>query len=99
MQPSTLKKYPAQLSLTAWVNCVGEAQSALFTMLIQPKAAACNIKLGINLWCIIYSVSGVNILVQLWCTKKGPVFVTMFSPLTTVMVAVLAFFVLGEKLH
>jgi hypothetical protein len=31
------------------------------------------------------------VIIQLWCNKKkGPVFVTMFNPLLTVMVAILA---------
>lgn len=43
---------------------------------------------------------GLTALVQLWCNeKKGPVFVTMFSPLATVMVAVLAYFLFGEEMH
>lgn len=34
------------------------------------------------------------------CTEeKGPVFVTMFSPLLTILVAILAYFVFGEKLY
>jgi hypothetical protein len=38
--------------------------------------------------------------VQLWCTeKKGPVFVTMFNPLSTIMVAILAYFIFGENLY
>lgn len=45
-------------------------------------------------------VSGLIIFIQLWCTEeKGPVFVTMFNPLSTLLVAVLAYFVLGEKLY
>lgn len=44
--------------------------------------------------------SGVTIFIQLWCTEeKGPVFVTMFNPLSTILVAVLAYFVFGEKLY
>ena len=40
------------------------------------------------------------IFAQLWCTEeKGPVFVTMFNPLSTLLVAVLAYFALGEKLY
>lgn len=39
-------------------------------------------------------------MIQLWCNKmKGPVFVTMFNPLLTVMVAILAYVVLGEHLY
>jgi drug/metabolite transporter (DMT)-like permease len=44
--------------------------------------------------------SGFAVYAQLWCTeKKGPVFVTMFSPLSTIMVAVLAYFIFGENLY
>nr|POF09135.1 wat1-related protein [Quercus suber] len=39
-QAFTLKKYPAQLSLTAWINLIGGAQSAAFTVLIQHKPAS-----------------------------------------------------------
>lgn len=44
--------------------------------------------------------SGIIIFVQLWCTKqKGPVFVTMFGPLAVALVAILAYFILGEKMY
>ncbi|KAL6189491.1 hypothetical protein ACLB2K_040879 [Fragaria x ananassa] len=44
--------------------------------------------------------SGLIIFIQLWCTEeKGPVFVTMFNPVSTILVAVLAYFVLGERLY
>ncbi|KAG8636789.1 hypothetical protein MANES_15G039201v8 [Manihot esculenta] len=45
-------------------------------------------------------VSGLVVFIQLWCTEvKGPVFVTMFNPTSTTLVAILAYFVLGEKLY
>ncbi|PRQ25880.1 putative EamA domain-containing protein [Rosa chinensis] len=103
MQGITLKKYPAQLSLTTWINCIGAAQSAVFTVIIQHKRAAWRITYNNDFWSIIYAgvvCSGITIFIQLWCTKqKGPVFVTMFSPLATALVAILAYFILGEKLH
>jgi uncharacterized membrane protein len=41
-----------------------------------------------------------TVVIQLWCNKKkGPVFVTMFNPLLTVMVTTLAYFIFGENLH
>lgn len=44
--------------------------------------------------------SGFTFYVQLWCTqKKGPVFVTMFDPLATIMAAMLAYFMFGENLY
>ncbi len=129
LQGITLKKYPAQLSLTAWINLIGAAQSAAFTVLIQHKPAAWSIAFNIDFWTIIYAVSriwmnfkiligskscfevlyvkwqgvvcsGITIFVQLWCTEqKGPVFVTMFNPLGTVLAALQSYFLLGESLH
>ncbi|KAM7485194.1 hypothetical protein LguiA_001203 [Lonicera macranthoides] len=103
MQAYTLKRYPAQLSLTTWMNFVGAAQSAFFTVIVEHRRAAWAIGFNIDLWSTIYAgvvVSGLIIFIQLWCTEeKGPVFVTMFNPLSTLLVAVLAYFVLGEKLY
>ncbi|MCL7042108.1 hypothetical protein MKW94_023316 [Papaver nudicaule] len=95
----TLKKYPAQLSLTTWMSILGAAQSAVFTAFVEHRPKAWAIGINVDLWAIIYAgvvCSGMIIYVQLWCTEqKGPVFVTMFDLLSTVMVAVVAYFVLG----
>ncbi|KAH6809002.1 hypothetical protein C2S51_026785 [Perilla frutescens var. frutescens] len=103
MQAYTLKRYPAQLSLTTWMNFVGAAQSAVFTVIVQHKKVAWTIGLNIDLWSTLYGgvvISGIVTYVQLWCTEaKGPVFVTLFNPLSTLLVAALAYFVLGEKLY
>ena len=53
----TLKRYPAQLSLTAWMNFVGAAQSAVFTVIIQHKPSDWAIGINIDLWSTIYGVS------------------------------------------
>ncbi|XP_052188853.1 uncharacterized protein LOC127799143 [Diospyros lotus] len=102
MQAFTLKRYPAQLSLTTWMSFVGAIQSAVFTAFVERKAATWTIGFNIDFWSTIYGgivISGLVIFIQLWCTEeKGPVFVTMFNPLSTILVAVLAYFVFGEKL-
>ncbi|XP_034686479.1 WAT1-related protein At5g07050-like [Vitis riparia] len=103
MQAITLKRYPAQLSLTTWMSFIGAAQSAVFSVCVEHSRAAWTIGFNIDLWSTVYAgvvCSGLIIFVQLWCTEeKGPVFVTMFNPLSTILVAVLAYFVLGEKLY
>ncbi|KAI0500427.1 hypothetical protein KFK09_018639 [Dendrobium nobile] len=103
MQAVTLKKYPAQLSLTAWMCLIGGAQSAVFAVLKEHKSEAWHIGFNIDLWNIIYSgaiCSGLLIFIQLWCTEeKGPVFVAMFNPLASIMVALLAYFVFGERMY
>ena len=55
-----------------------------------------------HMWCVLQGLAcnGFTVFVQLWCTeKKGPVFVTMFNPLSTIMVAILAYFIFGENLY
>ncbi|KAJ4726858.1 WAT1-related protein [Melia azedarach] len=103
LQAFTLKRYPAKLSLTTWMNCIGAAQSAVYTIIVHHKSAAWLTTSMIDIWIIIYSgalASGFSTFIQLWCTKeKGPVFVTIFNPLTTLLVAVTAYFLVGEKLH
>ncbi|KAF4374556.1 hypothetical protein G4B88_004808 [Cannabis sativa] len=103
MQAYTLKRYPAQLSLTTWMSFIGGAQSAVFTVFVQHSPSAWTIGFDIDLWSILYGgvvCSGLIIFIQLWCTEqKGPVFVTMFNPVGTILVAILAYFVLGERLY
>ncbi|KAK4281257.1 hypothetical protein QN277_012776 [Acacia crassicarpa] len=103
VQAFTVKKYPAQLSLTAWINCIGAVQSAAFAVIVEHKLHAWFITSRIELYCILYAgiVScGLSIFVQFWAMdQKGPVFVTMFNPLGTVLVSVLAYLVMGEQLH
>ncbi|CAI0458036.1 unnamed protein product [Linum tenue] len=103
MQALTLKRYPAQLSLTTWMSAIGTLQSAIFAIIVERERTAWRIGFDIDLWSIIYGgvvISGFVIFIQLWCTEeKGPVFVTIFGPLTTIMVAFLAYFILGETLY
>ncbi|TYG45110.1 hypothetical protein ES288_D11G149100v1 [Gossypium darwinii] len=103
LQAITLKKYPTQVSLAAWMNGIGGAQSAVFAVCLQHKASAWSIKMfSVNFWSITYSgiCSAVFVCLQIWCMKeKGPVFVAMFNSLQTVMVVVLAYLVLGERLY
>ncbi|KAA8550768.1 hypothetical protein F0562_002452 [Nyssa sinensis] len=87
MQALTLKKYPAQLSLTAWVNFFGGAQSAAFTASIQHKPAA---------W--FYS-SNIELMSTIYAQEKGPFLLPCLAPFGTVMVAVAAYFFVGEKLY
>ncbi|XP_010262297.1 PREDICTED: WAT1-related protein At1g44800-like isoform X2 [Nelumbo nucifera] len=103
MQAFTLKRYPAQLSLTTWLCLIGGAQSAVFTVFVEHKPRAWIIGFNVDFWAILYAgvvCSGLLIFIQLWCTEqRGPVFVTMFNPLGTIMVAFVAYFVIGEKLY
>ncbi|CAD6211573.1 unnamed protein product [Miscanthus lutarioriparius] len=103
LQASSIKRYPAKLSLTAWMSMVGGLQSAVFAAFVQRNVEDWLVGFGLNFWCIVYTAiacNGLTVIIQLWCNKKkGPVFVTMFNPLLTVMVAILAYVVFGENLY
>ncbi|KAK7345787.1 hypothetical protein VNO77_16398 [Canavalia gladiata] len=103
LQAIIVKKYPAQLTLTAWINCMGAAQSAAFAVVMQHKPTAWFITSTIELCCILYAGvigGGLVICAQFWTAEqKGPVFVSMFNPLGTILVAFLAYFVFGEQVH
>lgn len=58
--------------------------------------------LGKHNFCWLQGIisSGIVIALQTWCIQKGgPVFVSIFQPLQTALVAVMAYIILGDKLH
>lgn len=103
-QAPFLKRYPAQLSLTA-ISCLfGSIQSGLIAVIWERKK--------FNIWAVggnfkllgvVYSgimCSALGMYVQAWCiSKRGPVFVSMFSPLGTVMTAILELIILHVYLR
>ncbi|CAN6302277.1 unnamed protein product [Urochloa humidicola] len=62
---------------------VGGIQSAVFAVFMEHKLEDWLIGFGLKFWCIVYT--GQSSFSYGAPKKKGPVFVTMFSPLVTVM--------------
>ncbi|KAH0979774.1 hypothetical protein GBA52_006951 [Prunus armeniaca] len=75
LQAITLKSYPAELSLAAWICLMGTVQGTV-------------VALG-----VAYYVQG------LVMKERGPVFVTAFSPLSMIIVAVMSSFMLAEIMY
>ncbi|GLJ19634.1 hypothetical protein SUGI_0355620 [Cryptomeria japonica] len=103
MQVSTIKKYPAQLSLSAMFCIFGAVQCTVVASIIEPDLKTWTIGSNIELLSVLFSgivCSGIGFCVQTWCiSKRGPVFVAMFNPLLTVIVAAMATIILHEKVH
>ncbi|XP_021770203.1 WAT1-related protein At1g43650-like [Chenopodium quinoa] len=104
MQGFTLKRYPAPLSLATWANFIGALQSAAFTSLAVRHQPAAWVKHSfIDIATILFGgvvSSALNFIMIVWSSKeKGPVFVTMFCPLQTLLVVIFAYFIVGEKLY
>ncbi|KAJ0100483.1 hypothetical protein Patl1_21096 [Pistacia atlantica] len=103
LQAVTMRKYTAQLSLTAIVCFLGTLQSIAVTFVMEHKPSAWTIGWDMNLLAAAYAgivSSSIAYYVQgLVMQKRGPVFVTAFSPLMMIIVAIMGSFILAEKIY
>ncbi|KAK4281992.1 hypothetical protein QN277_013424 [Acacia crassicarpa] len=103
LQAVALRKYSAQLSLTALVCGMGTLQSIAVTFVMEHNPSAWNIGWDMNLFAAAYAgiiSSGIAYYVQgIVMQQRGPVFVTAFSPLMMIIVAVMGAFILAEKIY
>ncbi|KAL5700397.1 hypothetical protein ACHQM5_025842 [Ranunculus cassubicifolius] len=103
VQAITLKTYPAHLSLTTLICFVGTLQSIAVTFAMEHTPSAWSIGWDLNLFSAAYAgivSSSIAYYVQgLVMKKRGPVFVTAFSPLMMIIVAIMGSFILAEKIY
>ncbi|KAA8515615.1 hypothetical protein F0562_018774 [Nyssa sinensis] len=103
IQAITLRRYSAQLSLTALVVFMGTLQSIAVTFVMEHKPSVWTIGWDMNLLAAAYAgivSSSIAYYVQgLVMQKRGPVFVTAFSPLMMIIVAIMGSFILAEKIY
>ncbi|KAL2480801.1 WAT1-related protein [Abeliophyllum distichum] len=103
LQAITMRKYTAHLSLTALVCFMGTLQSIAVTSVMEHKSSVWAIGWDMNLLAAAYAgivSSSLAYYVQgLVMQKRGPVFVTAFSPLMMIIVAIMGSFILAEKIY
>ncbi|XP_009800321.1 WAT1-related protein At5g07050-like [Nicotiana sylvestris] len=103
LQAITMRKYTAPLSLTALVCFMGTLQSIAVTFVMDHKPSVWTIGFDINLLAAAYAgivSSSIAYYVQgVVMEKRGPVFVTAFSPLMMIIVAIMGSFILAEKIY
>ncbi|KAM3199136.1 WAT1-related protein [Capsicum annuum] len=103
LQAITMKKYAAPLSLTALICFMGTLQSSALTFVMEHKTSVWNIGFDMNLLAAAYagivSSSIAYYVHSQVMEKKGPVFVTAFSPLMMIIVAIMGSFILAEKFY
>ncbi|XP_076902602.1 WAT1-related protein At2g37460-like [Bidens hawaiensis] len=104
LQAITLKSYPAELSLTAWVCFLGTIEGAIVALVMERgNSAVWVIKWDTTLLATIYSgviCSGLAYYIQGIIMKdRGPVFVTAFSPLSMIIVAIMGSIILAEQTY
>ncbi|KAK4579078.1 hypothetical protein RGQ29_028949 [Quercus rubra] len=99
----TLESYPTELSLTVLICLMGTLESTMVALAMEwGNLVSWSIHLDIKLFAVLYAgivTSGYPIYIQgLVMKDKGPVFVTAFSPLSTVLVAIIGSFILYEAM-
>ncbi|XP_076960778.1 WAT1-related protein At2g37460-like [Bidens hawaiensis] len=104
LQAITLKSYPAALSLTAWICFLGTIEGAIVALVMErSNLAVWAIKWDISLLTTLYSgviCSGLAYYIQGIVMKdKGPLFVTAFSPLSMIIVAIMGSIILAEQTY
>ncbi|XP_064955301.1 protein WALLS ARE THIN 1-like [Musa acuminata AAA Group] len=103
LQAPVLKKYPARLSVTSYTCFFGVIQFLIIAAFIERDADAWIFHSGGELFTILYAgfvASGIAFAVQIWCIDRGgPVFVAVYQPVQTLVVAIMASIALGEQFY
>ncbi|CAH1441907.1 WAT1-related protein At2g37460 [Lactuca sativa] len=104
LQAITLQSYPAELSLTAWICLLGTIEGAIVALVMERgNTAVWAIKWDTTLLATLYSgiiCSGLAYYIQgLIMKDRGPVFVTAFSPLSMIIVAIMGSIILAEQTY
>ncbi|KAI3435119.1 WAT1-related protein [Psidium guajava] len=103
LQTPVLKKYPARLSVTSYTCFFGLLQFLIIAAFTERDPYAWLIHSGGELFSVFYAgvvASGIAFAVQIWCIDKGgPVFVAVYQPVQTLVVAIMASVALGEEFY
>ena len=102
-QAPLLKKYPARLSVTSYTCFFGLLQFLVIALLCERNAQAWLFHSGGEAFTILYAgvaASGIAFAVQIWCIDRGgPVFVAVYQPVQTFVVAIMASIASGEEFY
>ncbi|KAJ7957813.1 WAT1-related protein [Quillaja saponaria] len=101
LQAPIIKKYPARLSVTSYTCFFGLIQFMIIALIFERSAQAWIFHSGEEVFTIFYAgvvASGIAFAVQIWCIDRGgPVFVAVYQPVQTLVVAIMASIALGEE--
>ncbi|GAV62684.1 LOW QUALITY PROTEIN: EamA domain-containing protein, partial [Cephalotus follicularis] len=96
--------YPAELSLTVWICLMGTIEGTAVALVMERgNSAVWAINWDTKLLAAVYSgiiTSGLAYYIQgIVMKERGPVFLTAFSPLAMIIVAVMSSFILAEQMY
>ncbi|XP_039015406.1 WAT1-related protein At1g68170-like [Hibiscus syriacus] len=97
------EKYPYYYSSTALISLIGTVQAVAFALCVERDMSQWRLGWNIRLLTVAYAgVFGMGLTFWLiaWCVGiKGPLYTSIFSPLTLVLVAIAGSLFLQEKLY
>ncbi|KAG6755530.1 hypothetical protein POTOM_041361 [Populus tomentosa] len=103
VQSKLLELYPARLRLSTLQCLIGSVQSTIIAAALERERNSWKIRWDIQLASLAYCgvfVTGAAYGLQIWCIeKKGPFYVSMFSPLALVLTAIFSAIFWAERLN
>ncbi|XP_051149993.1 protein WALLS ARE THIN 1-like isoform X2 [Andrographis paniculata] len=103
LQAPVVKKYPARLSFTSYQCFFGIIQFLAIAAFLERTPQAWLVRTRTELFSVFYAgvvASGIAFAVQIWCIDRGgPVFVAVYQPVQTLLVAILSSFLLQEQFY
>uniref|UniRef100_A0A7N0TWM9 WAT1-related protein n=2 Tax=Kalanchoe fedtschenkoi TaxID=63787 RepID=A0A7N0TWM9_KALFE len=103
VQAKVSKRYPYPYSSTALMSLMASVQSVTYAFYTERDLGRWRLGWDIRLLTVVFSgimASGVAVALIAWCVRlKGPLFVSVFSPLMLILVAIAGSLVLDERLH
>uniref|UniRef100_A0ACD5U6T0 Uncharacterized protein n=1 Tax=Avena sativa TaxID=4498 RepID=A0ACD5U6T0_AVESA len=103
MQNKTSENFSAPYTSTTIMSLIVGVECAGVSAAVDRSLSAWSLGLGIRLYSVLYMGIvgwGITFAVMTWCIQvRGPLFVSMFSPVVLVVVAILGWAVLDEQLH
>lgn len=97
------EKYPCEYSSSALVSLMAAILCTIYALCIQKDFSEWKLGWDIRLLISVYSgiaASGLSMALISWCVRtRGPLFVSIFTPLLLVIVAIAGYFLLDEKLY
>ncbi|GFP95163.1 protein walls are thin 1 [Phtheirospermum japonicum] len=103
LQAPVLKTYPARLSFTSYQCFFGIIQFLVIAAFVERDPQAWLVHFGYELFSVFYAgvvASGIAFAVQIWCIDRGgPVFVAVYQPVQTLVVAIMTSVLLGEEFY
>ncbi|GAV80282.1 EamA domain-containing protein [Cephalotus follicularis] len=95
-------KYPCPYSSTTLMSLMAAIQSSVFALCVEKDKSQWKLDGNIRLFSALYSSIASCLMTTMisWCVRmRGPVFVASFNPVALVLVAIVGFLMLNEKLY